>query len=495
MQLRQTPVGYLFCFPQTLRYNRGNHKSWCTVQIKVTFVHQFFRHQCIRCQDVWQLATDNSILTRRRFLPMVMLGVALVLGGCLSLGQEEITAALPLNENLPASWTPLDDVQAINIDDDAATEYLLYFTYDGSNGPVGAVIYNTETDEDPGSDDGAANRLSTSFIPYAVLPSYRPGTGQGYIAEPAQRNAIGTFPVSFQNGTIGGTASADGTATTARSDALAILGGVNYLTWVWWQPQNDRYGVTQLYSTDRFETPSFAPFPWESWRAAPTPIRDIVTVQQLHDRNQLCRRMRHLMLSPADSLPANGFIDEIRYRAYDLGLSFCRGVPELPFYPEGVVLAYLTNGEPTLWDQELLDATTRTQLINLVAQPQIIRINDLAGYQTIPDIERTLANSAGQRTEWAETSVCVEVIMPAGYVGQHIQSVTLNDVLPSAEPSTTEGSDGAAPYTRRWLLFTLRHEPPHREPATPDRLYIMNVQPLPVSAANGAVDCRQRLEG
>jgi len=426
-------------------------------------------------------------------LPIYLLGVALLLGGCLSFGQEEITAALPLNENLPASWTPLEDVQAINIDGDTATEYLLYFTYDGSNGPVGAVIYNTETDEEPASNEAAANRLSTSFIPYAVLPSYRPGAGQGYIAEPSQRNAIGTFPILFRTGMAAG-ATTDDAATTAHADALAILGGSNYLTWVWWQPQSESYGVTQLYAADRFETSSFVPFNWENWRAAPTPIRDIVTVQPLHDRNQLCRRMRQLMVSPTENPSAAAFPGGISYHAYDLGLSFCRGVPELPFYPEGVVLAYLATGEPTLWDHAQVDEATRAQRMNLVAQPQIIRINDLAGYKTIPGTEQVSINRAGEQIEWAETSVCVELIMPADYIGQQIQPVTLYDVVPSAELSTNPSTE-AGQYMRRWLLFTLRHEPPHREPATPDRLYITNVQPLPVSTANGAVDCRERLAG
>ncbi|MCB0126225.1 MAG: hypothetical protein KDE58_28400, partial [Caldilineaceae bacterium] len=101
----------------------------------------------------------HQMLTYRPSLLPLLVASLLLLGGCLQERQEEVTAALPLNENLPPSWTPLNDVLPVNIDGDDAREYLLYFTYDGSNGPVGAVIYNTETDEEPVSDEPAAGRL------------------------------------------------------------------------------------------------------------------------------------------------------------------------------------------------------------------------------------------------------------------------------------------------------------------------------------------------
>jgi len=431
----------------------------------------------------------HQMLTYRPSLLPLLVASLLLLGGCLQERQEEVTAALPLNENLPPSWTPLNDVLPVNIDGDDAREYLLYFTYDGSNGPVGAVIYNTETDEEPVSDEPAAGRLSTSFIPYAVLPSYQPGAGQGFIAEPGQQNAIGTFPVAFHESLT------TDTEAGVVPDALAILGGTNYLTWVWWQPQRDSYGVTQLHAADRFETPALEPFNWETWRETPEPIRDIVTVHPLYDRNRICRRRRHRMVAPAETLPSGEPLNQILYQAFDLGMSFCRGVPEQPFYPEGVVLAYLSTGEPSLWDQARLAEATLQQQLDLVAQPQIIRVDDLAGYKTIPGTERTSGNGVDQSSKPAETKVCVELIMPADFTGEKLQTVMLDDVLPGAAlgADVLQG-DSSNQFVRRWLLFTLYHEPPHREPATADRLYIHNVQALPVLPANGAVDCRQRLE-
>lgn len=465
-----------------------------TLFLRVRWLQQWGHRHFPQIED-----TNKTLVPSSRFqlerniaalipLQFLLLG-ALLLGGCFQLRNEEVPAALPLNENLPASWSPLEDVQAMNIDGDVATEYLLYFTYDGSNGPVGAVIYNTETDEDTVAEDPAAGRLSTSFIPYAILPSYRPGAGQGFIAEPSQRDAINTRPVTFGEGL------ATGTATERGPNALAILGATNYLTWVWWEPQNESYGVTQLHATDRFETAAFEPFAWDRWLSAPVPIPDIVAVHPLYDRNRLCRRFRHIMVEPTETISPSGLLRVISYHDYDLGLSFCRGVPEMPFYPEGVVLAYLLSGDMTLWDETWHDEATIEQLKTLVAQPQVLRVNDLAGYRTLPGTERIVRGDALQRGEYVVTQVCVELIMPAGYNDPQAQPVVLNDLLPSTGEAVNIDRDQGVPAMRHWLLFTLRHEPPQREPAMPDRLYIVNVQRLPASTANGAVDCRQRLTG
>lgn len=428
----------------------------------------------------------------RGLVLLFTVGIALLMSGCLQRAEEPVTAALPLNENLPTSWTPLGDVQGVNIDGDAPTEYLLFFTYDSNNGPVGAVIYNTETADGSADTESASSRLSTSFVPYSILPSYRPGTGQGFIAEPAQRNAIGVYPVTFQRAVA--TDSAEQAPLPA--DALAILGGNSYLTWVWWQSQQDSYGVTQLYSPDNFEAAIFQPFNWAGWQEAPTPIRDIIAVHPLHDRSLLCRRQRYLLASPTEeALAAGTSIDRIEYRSADLGLNFCNGAPATPFYPEAVVLTYLLNGEATLWDQQTLDATTIAQFETVVARTDILRIDDLASYKTIPGTGTTAGGSTPLAA--ARTTVCAQILLPVSFTNANTPQVALSDVMPVAiadsPPATNEL--GQQLYSRRWLLFTLRHEQPHREPATPDQLYLINVEVLPVPETGIAVDCRQRLEG
>ncbi len=431
-------------------------------------------------------------LRGRGLVLLCLAGIALLMSACLRTADEPVTAALPLNENLPTSWTPLGDVQGINIDGDAPTEYLLFFTYDSNNGPVGAVIYNTETADSSTDSENASSRLSTSFIPYSILPSYRPGTGQGFIAEPGQRNAIGVYPVTFQR--AGATNPAEQASLPA--DALAILGGNNYLTWVWWQAQQDSYGVTQLYSAGNFEAALFQPFDWETWQAAPTPIRDIIAVYPLHDRSLLCRRQRHLLVAPTEAaLAAGTSFDRIEYRAVDLGLNFCNGAPATPFYPEAVVLTYLLNGAATLWDQQALDATTIARFETLVARTAILRIDDLASYKTIPGTGTTAGG--GALVTAAHTTVCAQLLLPAEFADANTPKVALSDVMADATSSGAPPTDEAGQplYSRRWLLFTLRHEQPHREPATPDQLYLTNVEVLPVPETGVAVDCRHWLEG
>ncbi len=419
---------------------------------------------------------------------LLTLALILFLSGCLQRQAEPATAALPLNENLPTSWTPLGDVQGVNIDGDAPTEYLLFFTYDSNNGPVGAVIYNTETADNSTDNEGASSRLSTSFIPYSILPSYRPGTGQGFIAEPAQRNAIGVYSVTFQPA-----AATNSTEQALPSaDALAILGGNSYLTWVWWQAQQDSYGVTQLYSPGNFEAALFQPFNWAGWQDAPVPIREIIAVHPLHDRSLICRRQRYVLVSPTnEALSAGAPIDRIEYRAVDLGLNFCNGAPITPFYPEAVVLTYLLNGETTLWDQQMLDATTIANFELLVARTDILRIDDLASYKTIPGTGTQ--GSGSTPIAAARTTVCAQILLPVGFADANTPKVALPDVM--ADNTTATDEAGQPLYSRRWLLFTLRHEQPHREPATPDQLYLTNVEVLPVPETGVAVDCRQWLEG
>jgi hypothetical protein len=341
--------------------------------------------------------------------------------------------------------------------------------------------------------------LSTSFIPYSLLPSYRPETGQGFIAEPAQREAIDVYPVRFQRTATTTAADGDEQEVVRPNDALAILGGTTYLTWVWWQPQQDSYGITQLYAPGHFEAALFQPYNWESWRAAPAPIREIIAVHPLHDRSLLCRRQHYLLVAPtAELLATDAPLERVAYRAIDLGLHFCNGVPTAPFYPEAVVLAYLLGGEQTLWDQENLAAPTLAQHEQLIARNDILRIEDLASYKTIPG---TGSNANGQGTLSASTTVCAAILLPASYADPNTPTVALSDVTPGIIPGTNGGSaitqeaNGQTLYSRRWLLFTLRHEPPQREPAMPDRLYLTNVQVLPVPTDGTAIDCRQRLEG
>jgi hypothetical protein len=434
----------------------------------------------VPCHSTSSPYLQPSSANHRRLRLLWLLGL-LLLSGCLRRQEETVTAALPLDENLPTAWSPLGDVQPVNIDGDAPTEYLLFFTYGGESGPVGAVIYNTETITGTATGDDAGSRLSTSFQPYSILPSYRPGTGQGFIAAFSQRTALQVRAVSRQNPT-----EATAEQSTPTYGPLAILGGATYLTWVWWQPGPKSYGVTQLYAADHFEAALYQPYNWESWLAAPTLIQDLTAVYPLHERSQLCRRKRYLLTTPADTPDFTTPLAGIAYREYDLGLNFCNGIPTAPFYPEAVVLAYLLNGDSSLWDAELPESRIN-ELTDLVDQNMILRVDDLAGYTTIPGTEQ------GSTARPVLTTACAQVVLPAASADPAAPTVALPDLLP-ADGDTANG-EATARYSRRRLLFTLRHQPPQRELGTTDQLYLTNVEVLPAPAEGSGVDCRERLTG
>ena len=415
----------------------------------------------------------------RRWLKRLLLCLPLLAASCAAAQQNE-AAALPLTDALPASWVALRDVQEVNIDGDGATEYLLFFIYDPiggtapstsrfffrntpqPRGPIGAVIYDAQVITGTTTSERVSpDRPTNALVPYAILPSYRRGAGQGFIAEPAQSDAVAAYPVSYR--ALGQVV---GTTTSAAADTLVFLGGETYLTFAWWQTRADGYGVTQLYAPGGFESALYSGFNWEAWRDNPQPIQQIIGVHPLHDRNLLCRRFRYDLdraTSGASGPPADG--RSIRYQRSDLGLYFCDGTPAHPFYPEGVVLAYLLAGNVALLDSPDAPAGALPWLQELVTNDKIVRVDDLVSYATLTPAAPV--NGAPPDT----MTVCA--------------LVTLQPATDTADSNTqTQG-----------LLFTLRHQPAGFQPPTSDQLFIQTVETIAAPVGGGVVNCTELLGG
>lgn len=421
---------------------------------------------------------------------MVMLFVVgLLLVGCVRPNATTVEATLPLENSLPASWLPLDNVTRINLDQDPIPEYLLFFTYDGANGPVGAVIYDNRRGGTIGETDGErvdqSNRPTASLMPYPLLPSYRTYAGEGFLAEPTQKDNLSVHAIRFR-------ADPEETESTEvlDGDALTILAdtrNVTYITFVWWKPTASSpdvdgvYGIQQIYAPDHFESAPFQRFDWEAWRANPQPIEEIISVHPVHDRNLLCYRRKHVLVSPTpEQIAGSGPIGELHYQEINLGLDFCNGRPAAPFYPEGVVLAYLLGNDTLLADD--LDAET-AQRFATVAQPStVVYPTNLASYKAVinlADREQTI-------------QVCAEVLRPGREYAERLQTVSA-DAQGNARP-LREG-ELTPPYTLQWLLFTLKHKPfDLGPPPLPDRLTLVDVRELPVAARHIPLDCKVQLE-
>jgi hypothetical protein len=431
-----------------------------------------------------QILSNVGPSSRRwRWLKYMLFCLPIFVLSCATLQRSE-TAALPLTEVLPAVWSPLRDVEEVNIDGDAAPEYLLLFTYDttaaaaaprrtlfsmGSStpaGPIGAVIYDGQvvTGTTP-TVQVSPDRPTTAFVPYAILPSYRAGAGMGYVAEPTQSETINAYAVSYR------TAGQSATAATAP-DTVILLGGTTYLTFAWWQNRAIGYGVTQLYGPGGFEETLYQKFDWTAWQRDPAPIRDIIAVHPLHDRNLICRRFRYVLDEAALASGRPGTGAPLLFQKSDLGLHFCTNTPGHPFYPEGVVLAYLLEGSEALLDTEALTRTVTIQpnqlswLSELIQNKSILRVDDLASYTTLT------ANRAQQPAAPLDT----------------IKVCAVLTVQPTAGASSVAA-------LRQGLLFTLRHEPAGFQPPTPDQLFIQTVEMLAAPVGAGVIKCEEQLGG
>ncbi|MCC6456851.1 MAG: hypothetical protein IT328_17985 [Caldilineaceae bacterium] len=336
----------------------------------------------------------------------------LLLGGCTLLPSEQRGQALEVEfeQVLPAGWEALGRWQPVNLDGDEDEENLLFFRFD--SGQVGALI-----------DD--AQPAPNMNQPYRLLPRYfddDDGLGQGIIAPPGTpADAIALYSVNGES----------------PQPELVIRGGSTHLTIVWWKGEANGYGVTQLYAPG-----GFGGVEWEAWQRSPSPIQSVVGFYPLEDyraRSYLCRTV--LYTRRAD-LPG------IVFSALPQGLHFCDGeIPARLFAPEGVVLAYL------LWpraaegglDLLLTPGTTLPQLDAESAYTRLAmeRIEDIAAYTTVPMRYEQMPSAQDQQGQ-----------------GSAIAPTT---------PVCVEFAEQANPTIRRWVVFTLRYQPPDGAQRLPDR--------------------------
>jgi hypothetical protein len=386
--------------------------------------------------------------------------LALLAGGCSSLLLRQERPRVPLELDfakvLPEGWEPIRSWTEVNIDGDEAVEYLLLFRYDA--GQIGAAIYDSQiatdlvgvVDIDATPVPSATVALAPAALqpfgyykPYRLLPSYWAysfggGMGQGFVAPPGQESAV--VPVAVTN---------DGGNGPAAE--LVLRGGTTHLTFVWWKNQIEGYGVTQLYAAGGFEGVN-----WDSWGAAPKPILEIAGLTPVEDyraRSQICRETAYTRREASEDAPS-----AIVFDAADQGLRFCQAeTPPHPFYPEGVVLAYLRmpEGDRKGLDLLLTPGVAAGQVDADVDVGRLAneRIDDIATYATVQ-----VTPGALREGEFAPTtSACVQLT----------------------------GQDNAD--ARRWLVFTLRYQPPDLERRLPDRWTISGVraEPRPISPPAG----------
>jgi hypothetical protein len=440
-------------------------------------------------------ARQPTLARRLAILCVLLLGATLT-AGCFRT-EPAPTGEPQLLNTLPAGWTPITfgrsgifsrstTWQPINIDDDLPTEFLLFFTYD--NGQVGAAIYDQQTGSTgvvSATPMPAPNQPTGTFIPYRVEPSFWSGSGSvGFIAPPGTDSGTIRFsqvqrPPSAaapQPTVAPATEPAGEGAPTAvptipaenptGNNELNIFGGPTVLSVVWWRNTFNGYGITQItaegglkptYQDNNTEGAILSVIALEPIRRAP-----------LH-RSYLCRELKYER-TPAAEPP--GIVEPVFQRSFqftpeDRGIAFCSSPPDFPFYPEGVVMAYLRPENPSNPDQtEATIAAYRNQFIastvDEAARASFLALIDFDGpdNQTIP-------------------SVVVEDLETPPFI-----PLTPDYRTPTGGPLTTSvcaqiGSTDGLPSRR--LLFQMIYAPPTQVTAdgqmtvTGDRFYIGNV--------------------
>lgn len=418
---------------------------------------------------------DRIYLALQKVPLYLLLITSLLSGGCADRGtfRSDPQVSINLNDILPEGWVAIDDLRPVNLDGDAEDEFLLLYSYDNGldAGPVGATIYDFQRDaafvtgEAPSNLIPIPNQPTGFYVPYRILPNYwEMAVGISDYTSADVYAPVGQFiapPGTTSDNIVIRAISWSGgdTAETEvnTADELLVYGGSTHLTIVWWKNTFDGYGVVQLHAPFGFEE-----FFWgEGGLEDQSPLMSVVGRFLLNDRSRLCRKIRYRRASD----PQNGAPSEtgILYSVTPLGIRFCQSIPRHPFYPEGVVLAYLldpvghahlvqstagNDADTALLRQEMMDLFAPFQLDSEVAQ-----IVDLQTRASVPYPPR----QPGGNQFLLMTNVCVE-----------IESLNQKDV------------------PMRQFVFSLRHRPPNLQDRITDRWLIDS---LPQVMGSNELDC------
>lgn len=459
-------------------------------------------------------------------LPIIglLLLAALLLGGCqlFGRGQEQPIEPTPLN-NLPPEWTKIEvktssgrfslgsksaPWQPVNIDDDTEPEFLLLYTYDNSkdgalDGPVGGVIFDSQptsafvTGQPPLP---LPIQPMGGYIPYHLLPSYVNGQ-QGAFIGPPSRDAETNTPIKIfqvqrehvptQEGASGGQeasplasdANADENAGVNKNSELVLTDSKTVLTFAWWRNEFDGYGVTQVRGPAGFRNIN-SKQSLSDWRENPEEITVLDALYPLYGlldpaprpekvdyadpgRSNLCRVFRYNRRYADDQPPGIGGStgqDDIHFDATNMGIQFCDSPPVHPFYPEGVVVKYLSatdskERQSLLWaglsEQDRESLLQRTHFDS--ANERIERIETRTNID-YPEDYRTVRSPFLTDTRHLMTQVCAEVqsITDEGNKPRLLYFSLLHsrpniDATDAITATTT--SDGEHASDRLWIVY------------------------------------------
>lgn len=317
----------------------------------------------------------------------VLLLATILLSGCSLFEPKEPELPVPLKDLIPDDWQyTLDgkgrpvDIKPINVDGDPENEWIYFFHYDnGPNGkgPVGGIIYDAQQDTsayqlDPSVIIPFPYQPTAFLVPYRLLPDWRPGKGQGYLADTRVTWSV-----------------VDLDPLTPNADELVIQGlgpgGVTRLTLVQWRGVLDGYAVAHFIGSGGVTT---------SGGGENALLLDVTTSERLYERSNLCKVTTY-------SRQGNG----LQFTATAPKLQFCQGTPEQPTHPEAVVLGWILSGNTNLIIDDRIDAVegamTRddvTRVISLIYKGEALTSQRSAEALSEAEVTTIVESPRGKET-------------------------------------------------------------------------------------------------
>ncbi len=377
-----------------------------------------------------------------------------LLSGC-SPPEPSAELNIDLGMILPEEWEAVSTWESINIDADAEQEYLLFYRYDASttadgegiSGPIGAVIYDSQTPIGMPEESEDSSRPPAPWLqPYALLPNYWQGSGFGFVAPPRQTGRPEWMVVTREDAretenryfevlaeqmpaSASGQGVGEAPGELPAHDELIVYGGVSpiggptYISIFWWSTLSEGYGSTQISAPGGLHV--------EEWDGAPnrSPMRTVRARYPQYDRSLLCKESRFERHLDPNFTSAGSFRAAVYYEEGPRKLIFCYGIPQSPFYPEAVVLAYLL--QPDRNEQLLIEEARQTAPRTL---GEFAWVDALQYMATIPTFAGQAATS--QRIT---TTVWASLIYGAGTeVESRLYAFTLEHVPSDLSSRTTD---------------------------------------------------------
>lgn len=273
-------------------------------------------------------------------------------------GQGSTSASVPvdLSEIVPQSWTVLSSVSC-NYDDDVEEERLVTYRYDSasagdvSSNLIGAVVFDSQVNRVPQEPSTESPYRPAFIVPYKLLPDIYTDKGQGYLGEASATVRPvpgGTDPCIGREIVVTGTETGNGESSPP-----------NFLSIFRWSGERVGYEGVHYTGNARLQIAT------EEGGA----VTGFTTYDRLNDRSALCAAQGYVRPVPEGVNPLDTPLD---FQAVDVGftIDFCYGIPQDPYYPEGVVVALLRGGNPpatTPTGESFLTAAGKASLPDLLS--------------------------------------------------------------------------------------------------------------------------------